>query len=123
MECPDVRIVRVASYRLMMKPLGFIGHGGNSGFQALNLVLQFGVRRIALVGFDMNDKDGVHWHEPHKGTNPNRDVFARWRAALESEAETLAKIGVEVVNVSPGSAIIAFQKMTIAEAVERWQMT
>ena len=39
-----------------------IGGGGNSGFQALNLALQWGARKIILVGFDLTDENGLHWY-------------------------------------------------------------
>lgn len=115
---PDVHVVKVAAPWLLMRPPGFIGHGGNSGFQALNLALQFGVRKIALVGFDMH---GSHWHEPHQSKNPSPDDFARWRIALGKEVRTLVELGADVVNASMSSALTTFRKISIAETALRWR--
>ena len=52
--------------------------GGNSGFQAVNLALQWGYDCI-LVGFDMQATGGrKHWHADHKGNNPTEGLFQRW---------------------------------------------
>lgn len=93
--------------------------GGNSGFQALNLAVQFGAKRIILVGFDMRLDHGVHWHGPHgKGLNNPRDpLFASWRDALNGAAPTLAALGVEVLNASAISALTAYPIMDLREAV------
>lgn len=96
-----------------------IGWGGNSGFQALNLAIQFGACRIALLGFDMRVDRGLHWHEDHDD-NPAAHAVDRWRKALDGQAGWLRKQGVEVVNCTPGSALTAYPRMGIAEALERW---
>jgi hypothetical protein len=58
-----LQLVKVSEAdRVCMAQAGVIGSGGNSGFQALNLALQFGARRVILVGFDLNLAGGVHWH-------------------------------------------------------------
>lgn len=94
-----------------------VGDGGNSGFQALNLVAQMGARRIVLVGFDMSLAGGVHWHGKHgAGLNNPRDVsLVRWRAAFEASAPILEAAGVAVFNASPQSAIEAFPKRTLED--------
>jgi hypothetical protein len=68
---------------------GVIGCGGNSGFQALNLAVQFGAKRILLIGFDMSDRHGVHWFGRANGdgrSNPGEWNFKRWRKAFENAA-------------------------------------
>lgn len=90
-----------------------VGSGGNSGFQALNLAVQFGARRILLVGFDMNDRGGVHWYGRNSwpmANNPDHNNFRRWIAAFEGAAPLLKSMGIEVVNLSPHSAIQCFPK-------------
>jgi hypothetical protein len=84
--------------------------GGNSGFQGLNLAVQFGVRRIGLVGFDMRDDLGVHWHGRHPSglNNPTRRNFMNWRAAFERAAPLLTRLGVQVFNLSPVSTLTCF---------------
>lgn len=97
-----------------------MGSGGNSGFQALNLAVQWGAAQILLIGFDMTDAGGAHWYGRNNWTganNPDQNNFKRWIAAFESAAVTLKRMGVEVVNCSPHSALGCFPKMSIEAAL------
>ena len=98
---------------------GVIGDGGNSGFQALNIAVQFGARKIILVGFDMRLDAGVHWHGKHpRGlNNPGDHNLVRWRKALNGAAPRLAELGVAVVNASPISALTAYPFQPLLEAL------
>jgi len=88
-------------------PIGTVGFGGNSGYQAVNLAAQFGARRILLVGFDYC---GAHWHPDHPKTlrNPTGAEFRRWAMDLDRAAGTLKSWGIEVLNLSPVSKLRAF---------------
>lgn len=110
---------------LLVGEAGRIGAGsrysvGNSGFHALNLAVQFGARRIVLVGFDMRLDHGVHWHGRHPPgmNNPSDGMMAHWRRALDKAPATLARLGVEVVNASGISALTAFRKVPLLEAID-----
>lgn len=109
-------------YTLLFEPLGIIGSGGNSGFQALNLAVQFGARRIILVGFDCSLKEGVHWHGKHgQGLmNPSHKQVERWRLTLDSQAEELQRRGVEVINCSPTSTLQNYTRLPLDIALWRW---
>ncbi len=88
--------------------------GRNSGFQAVNLAFHLGAARIGLVGFDMHDRAGTHWHKPHKGMpNPTAANMEEWRAAMDAAAPIIAGLGVEVINCSLASALIAYPKMSL----------
>src|SRR6056297_1835559 len=54
--------------------------GGNSGYQAINLAVLLGYRRLILLGYDMQLTGGhTHWHGPHRGmNNPRADTLSRW---------------------------------------------
>ncbi|MGO1079949.1 hypothetical protein [Inquilinus sp. CA228] len=117
----DVHKVELASGvdRILVEEPGRIGHGGNSGFQALNLAIQFGARRIALIGFDMRLDRGLHWHGPHGRDlhNPNEAALMRWRRAFAAAAQDLAALGVTVVNCSPVSALTCFPAGSIEDVL------
>lgn len=118
----DVRRVTVdpLSNSLCLDQPGHLGAGGNSGFQALNLAVQFGTSQILLIGFDMRVDLGEHWHPRHYPplSNPHpHDNLPRWRSALDGAAATLQRLNVRVVNCSPVSALKAYPKMTIEEAL------
>lgn len=106
--------------RIVLDPLGTVGWGSNSGFHVLNLAVQFRCRRIILVGFDMRLDRGVHWHGPHpRGlNNPRVSIVGRWRRAIDGAAKIIAGLGIEVVNASPVSALEAYPKMTLSEAID-----
>lgn len=104
---------------------GVLGGGGpNSGFQAINLAVQFGATRIMLVGFDMHTVGGVHWHGAHGDglVNPHEVCFVKWRRILDAAAARFRSLGVELVNCSPHSALSAYPKMTIEQAMTRWSL-
>ena len=106
---------------LLEKP-GEVGSGGNGGFQMMNLTAQFGVTGMALVGFDMHDRGGVHWHGVHPSPlrNPDHSRFFQWRKDLDENAHKLLSRGIDVVNCSATSALTSFPKMTIDQMLERW---
>ena len=114
-----VDIVNTNSNEIVLEP-GRIGSGGNSGFQALNLAVQFGATRILLIGFDMRVDLGEHWHPRHypplSNPHPN-DNLPRWRWALDGAAGALTTLGVKVFNCSAVSSLRAYPKMTIEEAL------
>lgn len=115
-----ITIANVKSDAILFDQAGHIGAGGNSGFQGVNLAVQFGGCRILLIGFDMRIDLGEHWHERHypplSNPHPN-DNLPRWRRALDGAAPFFKQIGIEVINCSSVSALKAYPKMTIAEAL------
>jgi hypothetical protein len=126
-EYPDVRLVKVTPFkeddRIFITEPGVLGSGGNSGFQALNLAVQFGATRILLVGFDMNSNHDLHWFGPAKGfgrSNPTEFNFVRWRRAYDVAAVTLRQLGVEVVNASPLTSLKSFPVLTIENTLKKW---
>lgn len=111
-------------HQILLETPGLIGSGQNGGFQALNLAVQFGARRVILVAFDMCfSRDGkVHWHGRHGDglSNPRERTLQGWREKLDGVAKQLRAMGVEVVNASPVSALTAYPKMTLPEALDRF---
>lgn len=85
----------------------------------LNLAVQFGARRVVLVGFDLNVDAGIHWHGPHPArmNNPTPGLLAKWARILDAQAPRLAALGVEVLNASLVSALAAYRKVTLEEAL------
>ncbi|WLB14817.1 hypothetical protein QIH87_49760 (plasmid) [Bradyrhizobium elkanii] len=115
-----VEIPDIYCNKLLFGKVGTVGAAGNSGFQALNLAVQFGASRILLVGFDMN---GEHWYGRNGwafASNPTEDNFRRWRAAFDGAASDLSELGIDVINASPGSSLKAFRKMSVEQALREW---
>lgn len=110
---------RATSCRFYREP-GPIGWGRNSGFQAVNLAIQFGATRIVLIGFDMRSVEGRrHWHPDHEAPlrNPKGTRFDVWRKLLDDQGPLLREWGVEVLNASPASALTAYPKVSLEEAL------
>lgn len=92
--------------------------GQNSGYQAINLALLAGARALVLLGYDAKAAaDGSsHWF----GNHPEREgpaAFELYRRALRHAAPLLRERGVRVINVSPDTAVEAFEKMALEEAL------
>ena len=101
----------------LMGENGLIGWGGNSGFQAINMAMQFGCARIVLVGFDMTLSNGFHWHADHEGElkNPTPGNVGRWRRAVDAIAPVADAYDIEVINCSEVSALTSYPKMAFDE--------
>lgn len=121
MNYPDVFQITVdkGKDRILDDEVCVVGDGGNSSFQAANLAVQFGIKRLLLVGVDMRLDHGVHWHgrHPHFLNNPSPVNIDRWRRIFDLNAPRFAELGVEVINCSPISALQAYPKMTLREAL------
>lgn len=130
-DYPDIRNVEIVesgrrkySEALHFDIVGKIGGGGNSGFQALNLALQFGARQIFLIGFDMSDAGGKHWYGRNNwpnAANPDHSNFKRWIETFDQALPALMAVGAQVVNCSPNSALKAFPVETIENALAKFE--
>lgn len=111
--------VETGVHTLRLDPPGTVGSGGNSGFQALNLVVQFGARRILLLGIDLC---GEHWHAAHPAPlkNPRPHTLIKWARRFDRAAGDLRQAGAEVINCSPNSALTAYSKMPVGAALVRF---
>jgi len=94
-----------------------IGHGNNSGYGALNLAVCLGANPIYLLGFDMKYKDKrTHWHEghpvPHKANTVQKFMKYFQLVAIKTK-----EMGIEVINLSPSSALPYFPKKPLEEVL------
>ncbi len=92
--------------------------GKNSGFQAINLAVHLGARRIILLGYDMKPgpKGELHWfgRHPYRTADPPFDAFRR---LFHTMVEPLKAAGVEVLNATPCSALDCFPRVTLSDAL------
>lgn len=97
---------------------GALVTGRNSGFQAVNLAVLSGVKKIVLLGYDGRPgADGrTHWFGEHPRPAPLA-VFEEMRKAFSAAEAAIEATGVRVVNCSPGSAIDSFPKMDLGQAL------
>lgn len=110
---------------MMLKNTGITGFdpdpsalrsGKNSGYAALHLAAHTGARRVLLCGYNMG---GRNWHAryavPLRNTKPEQ--YAVWRPLFGQLAAALASLGIEVLNVTPGSALDAFPMVAFEDAL------
>lgn len=90
-----------------------VSWNANSGSAAISLAAHFGVKRIILLGFDMKMAGPVsHWHGSH-GPNKRKPPFKRHLKGFPEIAKDAKKLGIEILNASPDSAITEFKKITV----------
>lgn len=104
----------------------YIHYHHGAGPQAVNLAYHYGCRVILLLGWDMRYGDRRHYfgeypppllHFPRTG--PNGELAGLIRE-METIAEQAPKIGLKVINCTPGSAMRCFPMMSLQSALNRF---
>jgi hypothetical protein len=96
----------------------FIHYGENSGFQAINLAILFGARRLLLVGFDMHNPNGKrHFFGNHPKELRNSDPRVFIKNFVKAANPVLMPKGVQIINCTPGSALECFPRMALKDAL------
>lgn len=114
---PQVHLLRVLKVGGLSRDAQAIRDGRHGGYHALNLGVLAGGTRAILIGYDGEQKNGKrHWHGDHQKIEPTA-VFQVYRESFRTADAELKKLGVHVINASPGSAIGAFEKMDLAAAL------
>ncbi len=118
---PTITYVRSVNKPGLSFNRAIIHQGANSGYQAINLAVHFGVKRIILLGYDMqNGEDGeCHHHGPHPGDmpNPKPAEYKRWKKNFGTMEPDLKRAGVEVVNCTPNSALRCFPTANLEDVL------
>ena len=97
---------------------GKVNTGGNSGYQAINLAFHWGIRRMILLGYDMQHTGGKrHWHPNYPAGMDNATPVHAWRERFKPLARDLARAGVEVVNATRQTALTAFPRVELEAAL------
>lgn len=91
-----------------------IHYGLNSGFQAVNLAILFGAKRILLVGFDMR---GSHFFGDHPAPLHNVDDRKFTRFLREFERASPPQ-GVGIINCTPDSALRCYPMADLEQALK-----
>ncbi len=94
---------------LEMQPWG-IRTSGHSGYQAINLAVHLGAKKIVLVGYDMQagprGEHHIHPDHPHGRHLPYDDYVRNY----ETMRPMLDAHDIDVVNCSRSTAITAFRR-------------
>ena len=117
-EWPAVKIVENTGTEGLGLSLHGVRTGRNSGYQAINLAVHFGARRIVLLGYDMKAApDGrTHWFGDHADWPTAPAIFANtFLPHFDKLAVELGKAGVEVLNASRETALETFKRVKLEE--------
>lgn len=104
---------------LSTNPTGLMT-GQNSGYQAINLAILAGARRVLLLGFDMQLGPGgkEHWFGAHPvGTHEH--TFSAMLHNFRRMARVLQKMDVEVINCTRGGVLDAFPRADLEQTLAR----
>jgi hypothetical protein len=93
--------------------------GRSSGHTAISLAVSLGARRIPLLGYDMCMVAGrEHHHSEYSGPR-DLDQYAReFVPAFKGWNANALKAGVEILNCTPGSAIVEFPFADLDEVIQ-----
>ena len=98
----------------------------NSGAAAISMAYHFGVKRIYLLGFDMQLGEGgvQHWHphykkesNPPKQRDPKSAPFDRHKIGFPMIANDARRFGLEIINVNPNSQITVFKRVKLSDVL------
>jgi hypothetical protein len=91
--------------------------GKNSGYQAINLAVHLGATRILLIGYDMKiaDDGASHWFGDHP--DKVRSWYETWFPCFATLPPDLERLGVEVINCTPGSALPTFPMARLEDVI------
>lgn len=114
---PGVEQMKNAGEEGLSKNWPEIYHGKNGGYQAINLAVLLGFKRLILLGYDMQETYGkVHWHGLHEGlNNPSEKQFREWRKYYNRLAPKLKDTGIEVINATRKTALDCFEKVKLKD--------
>jgi hypothetical protein len=95
--------------------------GNNSGMGALMLAIALGCKKIGLLGYDFQIAgDKTHFHEGYgfvsKSYAANLESF---RLNIDELAPAMLQLGIDIVNLSPASALRNFPKATIESFINQ----
>jgi len=97
----------------------YLRTGDNSGYQAVNLAILLGAKKIILTGYDMDyDAQGKsHWFGNHKTLiNPPINRLKQFAANFNTLADDLMD-DIKIINCSIHTKITAFKQANIKDVI------
>ena len=114
---PEIRVFKNTGREGLEDDPDGLRTGGHSGYQAINLAVHLGARKIVLLGYDMQPGvNGEHHAEaehPHGGHPGYLHLLPRYQTLVQP----LADRGIEVINASRATAVTVFKCQSIEEAL------
>jgi hypothetical protein len=116
---PGVQVLRnTGECGLEPDPSG-LRTGRNSGYQAMNLAVHLGARRMVLLGYDMGRQAGqpTHWFGEHPVLIRSASPFHTFLHHFATIVEPLQQLGIEVINCSRWSRLDVFPRRPLVDVL------
>lgn len=114
---PDWKVVRNGGEKGLSLDPSSVCTGRNSGYQAINLAVHLGAKRIVLLGYDMS-RDPAQRKSHFFGEHPKRpkpSPYSQFLLLFETIKKPLARVGVEVVNCTRRTMLDCFPKRSLED--------
>lgn len=105
---PEWAVLRNTGLVGLERAPGGLRAGFNGGYQAINLAVHLGARRILLLGYDMAPADDGREHWFPDPPDRRRSPYEQMRSAFDTLVEPLAELGITVINCSRETALLTF---------------
>lgn len=118
---PRIKVLRNVGRSGLCAERDGLMNGKNSGYQAINLAVHLGAKRIVLLGYDMQapvvcGKLKTHWFGDHPGgTSPG--VYREMLPWFDTLVGPLKQHGVDILNATPGSELRTFPRRALEEGL------
>lgn len=109
---PGVQILKNAGDKGLTRDPSELRTGKNSGYQAINLAVHFGAKRIVLLGYDMQ---GDHFFGSHP--DKSKPPFAVCLRNFSTLVSPLRDLGVEIVNCTRRTALKCFPQQALEDVL------
>ena len=113
---PGLRRVKGTGRKGLSSDQNLIHFGNNSGYQLINVAYLYGIKKMILCGYNMsvvnNKRHFFGDHPPGLNRSGNYTGFAKVFTTIKPEA-----LGIEIVNATPHTALTAFPKVELADAL------
>lgn len=141
---PDINVMQAGLPDGLSTSASMLSTGGNSGYMTINLAFLYGIKRVILLGYEMQPKEFeegdpeveamiaagarleknaagryivTHWFGNHKqATKP--EWFSQVVGNFATMIPALERDGLEVINCSHPTAIQCFPKGNIQEVLK-----
>jgi hypothetical protein len=117
---PGLHRIKGCGAKGLSRKQDLIHFGNNSGFQLINLAYLFGITKFILCGYNMQVIGGKkHFFGEHpEGLNRGGGY-----TGFIQNYDTIkpADYGIEIINATPQTALRAFPKMSLTDALQRFR--
>lgn len=111
---PGVVVLRDCGVEGLEENPAGVRNGRNSGYQAINVAVHLGARRVVLLGFDLTNGPRGRRHHYEDRDAPGALPFEMFLRHFASIRAPLDALGIDVINCSPITVLQTFRRAALA---------